>query len=197
MHRFARNRSVVAGGLGLAAIAAATLLLASVGSADPSTPGGALAAMPGTVTDNNSGNTYSFRLRANEDTTQTGIGSVVLSLGGPALSLCTAHATAPLTVDFSTSPETGSFPYQNVQCGRAFGQTVSIDGCLATIKAHGFVHSDDPNSNILDGMTVAIRFQKTGPSTASFDATVSTVAKKIEVHGKATTGAPILMPTCP
>jgi hypothetical protein len=195
MHHIARNRSAAAVGLAVATIAAATLLFGSLGSADPSTPGGALAAF-GAVTDNNSGTTYNFGLRANEDAVQAGVGSVVLGLGGPALSLCTAHSTAPLAVDFTTTPETGSFPYQNVQCGRAFGQTVAIDGCVATIKAHGFVHSDDPNSNILDGMTVAVRFQKTGTSSANFDATISTVAKKIDVHGKATTGGPILMPTC-
>jgi hypothetical protein len=189
-------RHLLAAGLSVAVAAGATIFLASIGSADPSTPGGALAAFA-TVTDGNSGTTYSFGLRANEDATTAGKGSVVLGLGGPALSLCTVHVTGPLTVDFSTTPETGSFPYQNVQCGRAFGQAVAIDGCLATIQAHGFVHSDDPNSNVLDGMTVAVRFQKTGPASANFDATISTVAKKVDVHGKATSGGPIFMPTCP
>lgn len=192
-----RVRRSLAAGLGVVIAAGAMIFFASVGSADPSTPGGTLVWMPATVTDKSTGTTYTFRLRANEDTTTAGRGSVAMDLGGPALSLCTVHVTGPLTVDFSTAPETGSFPYQNVQCGRAGGQSVAIDGCLATIQAHGFVHSDDPNSNVLDGMTIAVRFQKTGPSSANVDATIATVAKKVDVHGKATSGAPILMPTCP
>jgi hypothetical protein len=171
--------------------------MGSRGSADPSTPGGALFWGPVTVTDNSSGTVYNFAIRANEDDFVAGKGSVAMELGGPSLSLCTVHVTGPLFVDFSTNPETGSFPYQNVQCGRAFGQTVAIDGCVATIKAHAFVHSDDPNVNVLDGMILSVRLQKTGASTANFDATISTVGRKIEVHGKATAPSPIGMPTCP
>jgi len=188
MARIVRIRYLLAAGLSLALIAGAMTVFASVGSADPSTPGGSLA-WSATVTDNSSGTTYNFSLNANENATIAGNGGVALQLGGPALSLCTAHATAPLTI--------GSFPYQNVQCGGAGGQSVAIDGCVATIQAHGFVHSDDPNSNVLDGMTVALRFQKTGPASANFDATISTVAKKIDIHGKATSGGPIFMSTCP
>jgi hypothetical protein len=188
MARIVRIRYLLAAGLSMALVAGAMTLFASVGSADPSTPGGALG-WSATVTDNSSGTTYGFSLNANESTTTAGKGGVDLALGGPSLSLCTAHATAPLT--------SGSFPYQNVQCGGAGNQSVAIDGCVATIRAHGFVHSDDPNSNVLDGMTVAIRFQKTGPASANFDATISTVAKKVDIHGKATSGAPIFMSTCP
>jgi hypothetical protein len=183
-----RIRYLLAAGLSVALMAGAMTLFASVSSADPSTPGGALG-WAATVTDNSSGTTYGFSINANENATTAGKGGVDLELGGPSLSLCTAHATAPLT--------SGSFPYQNVQCGGAGNQSVAIDGCIATIQAHGFVHSDDPNSNVIDGMTVAVRLQKTGTSSANFDATISTVAKKIEVHGKATSAAPIFMSTCP
>jgi len=74
---------------------------------------------------------------------------------------------------------------------------VSIDGCIATIKAHGFVHSDDPNSNVLDGTSIEVRFEKTGTSSAKFHAAILTVAKRIDLRGKATTVNPIIMPTCP
>ena len=120
-----------------------------------------------------------------------------MELNGPSLSVCTSRSTGGLAIDFSAVPESGTFPYQNVQCGRAFGQAVSIDGCVAVLKAHGFVHSDDPNSNVLDGMTIAVRFQKTGAVTANLDVTIATVTKKVQIHGRATAAAPILMPTCP
>jgi hypothetical protein len=197
MARAARIRYTLVPALGVAIVAGAMIFFAPVAVADPSTPGGTLALMPATVTDSSSKTTYSFALRADEDPPTPGVGSVVMVLGGPAVSLCTVRMTGPLAVDFSTAPESGSFPYQHVQCGRAFAQTVAIDGCVATIKAHGFLHSDDPNSNVLDGMTIALRFQRTGPSSGNFDATISTVAKRVEIHGKATSGAPIIMPTCP
>ena len=197
MARTAWIRYTLVTALGVAIVAGVMIFFAPVAAADPSMPGGTLAWMPATVTDNSSKTTYSFALRADEDPPTPGIGSVVMVLGGPAVSLCTVRMTGSLDVDFSTAPESGSFPYQNVQCGRAFAQAVAIDGCVATVKAHGFLHSDDPNTNILDGMTIALRFQKTGPSSGNFDATISTVAKRIEIHGKATSEAPIIMPTCP
>jgi hypothetical protein len=97
-------------------------------------------------------------------------------------------------VDFTdVGNETGETP--SYQCGRAFGQTVTLEGCVATIRAHGFQHSDDPLAEYLGTATVDIRFQKTGPATGTLDVVDSTPAGKIEVRG-AVSGT-IAMSTCP
>jgi hypothetical protein len=124
-----------------------------------------------------------------------GVGSAVLGLGGPSLSLCTVHAPGAF-VDFTNvGGEGGNNPYSGIQCGRAFEQAVSINGCVATIQAHGFVHSDRPNVDFVDGTTLAIRFQKTSATGGNLDVTIATPAGKVEVHGKAI--GSVVMDTCP
>lgn len=163
-----------------------------MGAAAPSTAGGVLEVGPGaTVIDANTGFTYTFGLRANEN--QAGNGDVVLGLQGPALSLCTVHGSGAF-VDFTdVGNEAGETP--TYQCGRAFGQSVAVDGCVARIEAHGYSHSDNPLLNYLGTMTVDARFQKTGPTTGTLDVTVWTPKAKVEVHGKAT--GPVVMSSCP
>jgi hypothetical protein len=144
-----------------------------------------------TVVDRNTGFTYTFGLRADEGS--GGGGDVALGLQGPALSLCTVRGSGAF-VDFTNvGDEAGETPV--FQCGRAFGQTVSLDGCVATIVAHGYVHADHPYAPYLGTMTVDVRFQKTGAATGNLDVTVWAPKGKLEVHGKAT--GPIVMTTCP
>jgi hypothetical protein len=101
---------------------------------------------------------------------QPGLGDVALGLQGAALSLCTVHGSGAF-VDFTNvGNEAGETPVY--QCGRAFGQSVTVDGCVATIVAHGYVHADHPHDSYLGTMTVDVSFQKTGPATGNLDVTV-------------------------
>lgn len=195
MTRSHRLRYTVAGVFAVL-VAGAAMAVASFGGVASSSPGGSVAVGPGaTVVDKNTGFAFTFGLRADEDTGNAGSGSAVLGLEGPAVSLCTVHGPGA-SVDFTNvGDEAGNSPYPEIQCGRAFGQTVAVDGCVATFRAHGFMHSDYPLVEFLDGVTIEARFQKTGATTGNLDVTVPTAGGKVEVHGKVT--GPIVMTTCP
>lgn len=87
----------------------------------------------------------------------------------------------------------GNFPYQGVQCGTAFGNGVSINGCVADLEAHGYVHSDHPNVSYLGGTTIDVRYQKTR-SGDQMKMTIYTPKENIELIGKVN-GASV-MPSC-
>ena len=118
-----------------------------------------------------------------------------LSLGdassSPRLSLCAAHGPG-------AAPD--SFPLQDIQCtgtsGRAGQQSVALNGCVANITAHGYVHADHPNVTYLGMMTVDIRFQKdAGPDDGIVQFTVHTPKAKIKLIGSVT--GTVTMSTCP
>lgn len=148
---------------------------------------------PATFVDHVTGFTFHFGLGAQEST--PGAGNVILSLGGPSLSLCTVHGPGAV-VDFSTNPPGGNFPLQAVQCGTASTQSVSIDRCVANIEAHGYVHADQPFVTFLGTMTVDIRFQKNAENgNDKVEFTVWTPKEKIKLKGSVT--GPVAMSTCP
>lgn len=132
---------------------------------------------------------YGFGLRARRQGGQT-----IMQLGGPAISLCSVHGQGAV-VDFAT--EAGNSPLQTVQCGRAFGMDVHLNGCTADIEYHGFVHSDRAQDVYLGMMTTDIHFTKTGPTQGLMRVTTFTPKRPIVLEGRVTTPSPITMATCP
>ncbi len=158
-------------------------------------PGGNLDIEPGaSFEDNNTHFFYNFGLRAVESgAAPGGLGDVVLEVVGPGISICTVHGSSAF-VDFTdVGNEGGVTP--SAQCGRAFGQSVKVDDCRATIQAHGFGHSDHPLINYLGSVTIDVDFRKRSGTTGDLDVTVHTVAGKIMLKGKVS--GTITMSTCP
>jgi hypothetical protein len=78
-----------------------------------------------------------------------------------------------------------------VRCGRAFGQSISISGCNASIELHGYVHLDHPFIVFLGTTTIDISFTKTGSSTGTVQATVFTPKGPVTLRG--TVNGPIFI----
>lgn len=99
-------------------------------------------------------------------------------LGIP-VSGCSYHApTVPHNIDNDNS---GVDPL-TAECGRAWGQTVSVDGCIVKTSFHGYTHSDHPRINYAGPVTVDITIHKTNSKTG-VDLTVNTPKGPIQVSG--------------
>jgi len=163
--------------------------------AAPPTPGGDIDIEPGaTFIDNGQSNfTYNFGLRAVESGSAAGLGDAVLEVTGPGVSICTIHGSSAQVDWTDFGNEGGVSP--GFQCGRAYGESVSIDGCKAVIQAHGFGHSDNPLVNYFGTTTIDVTFQKKSASGGDIDVTLYTTSGKIQLKGKAV--GPVTMSTCP
>lgn len=135
------------------------------------------------------GEQFNFGLK-----TRLGDRSVLMGLGGGAISLCSIHGPSA-EVDMVT--ENGNFPLQGMQCGRAFGMDIALDGCSARLEYHGFVHSDRSTRIYFGPMTADITFQKTGSNTGNMKLTVFTPKAPIVLQGQVQSPTPIVMTTCP
>lgn len=174
--------------ISVAAMSIGTIVVAAPG------PGGDLDIEPGaTFEDNNTHLFYNFGLRATESAAAAGLGDVVLEVIGPGASACTVHGSSAQVDWTNFGNEGGVSP--GFECGRAYGESVRIDDCRATIQAHGFSHSDHPLINYLGSTTLDIDFRKKSASTGDIDITIHTVAGKIMLKGKI--AGPIIMSTCP
>jgi len=184
-----------------AALAMAALALGGSARADTAQPAADdLSIGPGAVltsraADNDNGDAgpgsaeqFGFGLRA-----RNGDRSILMALNGPGISLCSAHGPAAV-VDFDT--EQGNFPLQGMQCGRAFGMDVALDGCTATLEFHGFVHSDRSTRIYFGPMTTDVVFRKTGDSTGNMTVTIFTPKARIDFRGAVQSPTPIVMTTC-
>jgi len=159
------------------------------------TPGGDIDIEPGaSFVDNGHPNfTYNFGLRAVESGSAAGLGDAVLEVTGPGVSMCTIHGSSAQVDWADFGNEGGASP--SFQCGRAYGESVSIDGCKAVIQAHGFGHSDNPLVNYFGTTTIEVTFQKKSATGGDIEVTLYTTTGKIQLKGKAT-GA-VAMSTCP
>jgi hypothetical protein len=178
-HGFKRRTTLIAA---LAAFATAPLFAAQGDSVQAN----------GQFVDQESGITVNFFLNANQ-TDNGSRGNPTVGVFGPGLGLCTTHGPGP---DFGSPANnfTGNFPLANVQCGGAGNQTVKIDGCVANIEAHGFVHSDHPNVNFMGATTVDVRYQKTREGD-QVKVTIYTPKEKILLSGKVAGSS--MMSSCP
>ena len=145
-------------------------------------PGDTLQAS-GTLSDNNTGIDYTFNLGAIQHG-NGGRGDTDINIQGVTRA-CSVHGPGA---------DEGNFPYQGTQCGIAFGNTVVINGCVAELEAHGYVHSDHPNVNYLGSTTIDVRYQKTRNGD-QMSVTIYTPKEKIQLTGKVT-GAGATMPSC-
>ena len=120
--------------------------------------------------------------------------SILMGLGGGAISLCTVHGPSA-DLDFAT--ESGNFPLQQMQCGRAFGMDVVFDRCAVNLEFHGFVHSDRSTRIYFGPMTADVEFRKTGANTGTMRVTIFTPKAPIVLNGRVQSPTPILLSTCP
>jgi hypothetical protein len=137
----------------------------------------------GVLVDNDTGMTYSFALTAVQNSGNGG-GDTNINIQGVTRA-CSVHGPGA---------EEGNFPYQGVQCGMAFGNGVSINGCVAELEAHGYVHSDHPNLSYLGSTTIDVRYQKSRAGD-QMKVTIHTPKEKIQLIGKVM-GAGAVMPSC-
>jgi hypothetical protein len=119
--------------------------------------------------------------------------SLVMGLQGPAISLCSVHGPGAF-VDFAS--ESGNSPMQDMQCGRAFGMDVALDGCSANLEYHGFVHSDRSSRIYFGSMTADVVFRKTGDNTGTMRLTIFTPKAPMLFRGTVQSPTPIVMTTC-
>lgn len=180
--------------LSLALAAACLLGVALPAASTPSEPGGFLEFGPTTFVDDE-GRTLEVALRVQEFNGDAGRGAVVLilnTLAGRRISLCSTHG--PIAqLDFAT--EVGNFPLQGIQCGRAGGQIVAVDECLARAEAHGFAHVDAPEAPILGTVSLEIRFATDG-DLAGGDLEIRVHSERGMLIVRGRIDAPIMMSTC-
>lgn len=132
--------------------------------------------------------TFNLGLRARKDNR-----SILMGLGGPALSLCSARGPS-MFVDFAT--EGGNNPLSGVQCGRGFGLGVEIDRCHARLEYHGMMHSDRSGQQYLGPISADVHFRKTGAQSGSLRVKIYAPRGPIVLSGEVSSPTPIHMPSC-
>jgi hypothetical protein len=156
--------------------------------------------LPAQFTDLSTGQIYQFRLVASEYAPNAGAGNVTLVLAQqpnqPTLGICSTHGPEPdINRDFDSSNNfeapNASAPLSGIQCGTAGGMSVALNGCVADIELHGFIHSDHPRVTYIGMMTLDLHFDKT---IGEIDLTAYTPKEAIKLKGNAT-GA-VAMSTC-
>lgn len=175
----------------------------TVGSVGGPPPSGGLNQLTATFLDQESGKTFSFFLEARQDSTEPNAGLATFALEGPKLHGCTLKRSQtqpqpqlnPSATPFAYG---GSLPFENSKCGTVNDQSVSIRNCVATIQAHGFIHSDAPNVTYLGAATIEVRYQmKRTPAKDEIEVRLHTPKKTIKLSGKATvTDGVAMMPSC-
>jgi hypothetical protein len=84
----------------------------------------------------------------------------------------------------------------NRQCGRAYGEQVTIDNCKATIQAHAYQHSDHPLPSYLGPVGLEITLEKTGSKwTLTVVPSTPVNTTKFTIKGPVT--GTIAMSSCP
>jgi hypothetical protein len=193
MKRRGRNVALAFATLACGVVA---LSLTPFGSAHATGTAGTLEMGPGvSVTDSATKLVSSFGLRATSPGGTSGDVVLELDRGAQNFGVCTVHGPDP-QVDFTNDGnESGNNPYPDIQCGRAYGESVAFSRCTMTAQAHAFMHADGAGANYMGPTTVNITFRKTGATTAVLTVTVWTPVRTLRVSGVAT--GTIAMSTCP
>lgn len=153
--------------MGLLRKLAAVLCLIVFASAAPEARAGSGAQLaigkynePVSFKDVATGQTYNLFFEAREET--PGNGDTTLLIFDSPANLCSVHGPSPEILSGSAFDySSGSNDYA-FECGTAYGESVSINGCKATMQAHGFVHQDHPLSNFLGTTTIDVALTKSG-----------------------------------
>jgi hypothetical protein len=157
-------------------------------------PGGFLSLQSGTFVDS-AGQEYELLMLAGEGEEIPGAGNFTLQVLGPSISICsTQGGSVDIGSPLPDGNYSGNSPLTEIQCGTAFGQIVSIDGCTAKTEFHGYSHSDYPLTTYSGSNTVALTFRKKSASSGQITITVYTPKGPIKLSG--TVSGPITMDTC-
>lgn len=151
--------------------------LAILGAAGDACNGNKVAPPFAILEDQSTGRFHRVQICALESVATPGTGSIQLMLSGGGLQVCTVNGGGGL--------ELGQ-PVPTPNCGNAGGQTVRINGCQATISAHGSTHADDPHTPYIGGVTLDISFLRTvrGGGDGELTITVHTPKRQIQLKGK-------------
>lgn len=114
---------------------------------------------PVPFTDAATGKTYKLFFEAREGS-DAGSGDTTLLISDSPANLCSVHGPSPEALagtafDYGSGTDDYAF-----ECGTAYGESVAINGCKATMQAHGFVHQDHPLSNFLGNTTIDVAVTK-------------------------------------
>ena len=154
------------------------------------------ALVDGTVVETSTGNTIALKLISlqgaetapgpHQDDHTGGVGLINAYLKGQSgipVSACSVHGpVAPDDYDVYNM-NSGFFPMQSVECGLAFGETVSIDECTMKASFHGYAHTDNPRINFLGITTIDISVRKTKTKVFS-DITIYTPKGRVDISGE-------------
>ncbi|PZF78376.1 hypothetical protein DK847_00705 [Aestuariivirga litoralis] len=145
---------------------AVVLCLSALAAAAPAAlagPGAELAIgkfdAPVAVRDTATGATYNLFIEAREKDPGGG-GDLTLLISDSPANLCSVHGPTPESLAGSAFAYGSGNEDYAFECGTAYGQTVSINGCKATVQAHGFVHQDRPLTNFLGMTTIDVALSK-------------------------------------
>lgn len=89
-----------------------------------------------------------------------GVGNMFFSIYGHALSACDTHGP-------SAEPGFEGI-LADIGCGGSGGQAVAINACAAELEAHGFVHSDAPNTTFLGQVVIDITLEVSNKKNSDF-----------------------------
>lgn len=114
---------------------------------------------PVAFTDTATGQTYNLFFEAREGES-AGNGDTTLLISDSAANLCSVHGPRPESLTGTAFDYGSGNDDYGFECGTAYGESVSINGCKATMQAHGFVHQDHPLSNFLGNTTIDVAVAK-------------------------------------
>jgi hypothetical protein len=149
-------------------------------------------ASPATFVDENTGVSYQLFFEAIEN--NGGSGATTIVLGGFSRA-CSVHGPSPVVNPGSDFAYGGNTPLVEVGCGTAYSQSVSINRCIATVEAHGFMHSDHPNVNYLGMTTIEVKYRKLTHGD-KIELLLHTPKETVRLSGNVTGGG-VTMTSCP
>lgn len=114
---------------------------------------------PIAIKDAASGTTYNIFIEAREGAS-AGSGDTTLLISDSPANLCSVHGPSPASLSGTAFQYASGNEDYAFECGTAYGQSIAINGCNATIQAHGFVHQDKPLSNFLGMTTINVALTK-------------------------------------
>ena len=161
------------------------------------TPGGFFSA-PGVFVDTVSGVEYGLFLNGRESDDTAGLGQATVQLLGPGIQVCSTHfggVDIGNTSDGENFIENGNFPLAEIQCGTAYSQAVSVEGCTAKAELHGYSHSDFPVTIYSGPNTIELTYRKISDSTGKLTLVVYTPKGPIKLSGEV--NGEVTMDTCP
>ena len=147
------------------------------------------------IKDTTTGRTYNVFLEAREGSTAGQGDTTLLVVNSPA-NACSVHGPSPSTLSGSAFDYNSGASDYAFECGTAYGQAVSINGCTANIQMHGFVHQDTPLTAYLGTTTIDATVTKSlGVYRVSLR--ITNPRGDVRISGNLPAGAYRNWPSCP